>query len=551
MNDLEKTYDAFFGTFKKLRPIQKQTIPLVLNKKNGLIIAPTASGKTEAIMAPICEILLKDKKSEKNHLKVLYIVPTKALVSDLLKRLNDKVFSLGLSIAGRTGDTRSFNQKSPQDILITTPETTDSLISRYPNLLENLQFVIIDELHFLDNTYRGDQLRILLKRIKKNLVINNLTIFCMSATINFPIEVMNRYMENGEIVKNLDNTREITFIPVDISKDENILKFKKFIQEKKIKKVLVFCNSKKETIRFCGELKKIFFENESRIFEHHAAIDRKERKRIEVELSKNEFGICVCTSTLEIGIDIGDIDAIVLNNPPLTISSFLQRVGRGNRRTDKTRCLGFYQSDDEKEIFLKMKDDAINGKIEFYEYAPDVSVCIQQILSLSFQNYNNVKLELDEDKIIDFLKPLNFKDEVIFDIIEHLIFNEKMIDRVKIRKKTLIFPSEKLLDFIGKPLTRARINSNIPQKFNDVEVIDQYGNKIGVIAPPNNTESFTFAAKKWKIKDYSKKKIIVEQTSLAKEIPSFNNSKFGYFYYQLPNKYKKISDLKKWLNDST
>ena len=551
MNKLDKTYNVFFGNFKKLRPIQELTIPLVLAKENGLIIAPTASGKTEAVIAPICEILLKEKKDDKNRLKVLYIVPTKALVSDLLKRLTDKVTGLGISIAGRTGDTRTFSEKSPQEILITTPETTDSLISRYPELLENLQFIVIDEIHFLDNTYRGDQIRVLLKRIKKNLVSDELTIFCISATVNDPKKLMDRYLKNGKVIENKENNREILFIPVDISKSENFKKFRDYTNEYKIKKILAFCNSKKETIRFCEELKEIFYEKKDRIFEHHAAIDRKERKRIEDELAKDEFSICVCTTTLEIGIDIGDIDVVILKNPPLTVSSFLQRVGRGNRRTNITRCLGFYENIDEKQIFETMKDDAINGKIEFLEYIPDISVCVQQILSLSYQNYNNVKLELDENKIIDFLKPLNFKDNVILQIVDHLINEERLIERVKVRDKTFIFPSKKLQNFIEKPLTRARINSNIPQKFNDVEVIDQNGKKIGVIAPPENMDSFTFAAKKWAIKDFSKKKIIVEQTSFATEIPSFNSSKYGYFYFHLPKEYQKISNVKDWLNDST
>ena len=170
---LNKTYFTFFGKFSDLTSIQKETIPLVLKKNNSLIIAPTASGKTEAIMAPVCEVLLSNIKREKNQLKVLYIVPTKALVSDILKRLKDKIEILGLTLGGRTGDTRSFKKNDPQDILITTPETTDSLISTDPELFSNLEFLIIDELHFLDNTYRGDQLRILMNRIQNNLKNKN------------------------------------------------------------------------------------------------------------------------------------------------------------------------------------------------------------------------------------------------------------------------------------------------------------------------------------------------------------------------------------------
>jgi ATP-dependent helicase Lhr and Lhr-like helicase len=546
---LNKTYFTFFGKFSDLTSIQKETIPLVLKKNNSLIIAPTASGKTEAIMAPVCEVLLSNIKREKNQLKVLYIVPTKALVSDILKRLKDKIEILGLTLGGRTGDTRSFKKNDPQDILITTPETTDSLISTDPELFSNLEFLIIDELHFLDNTYRGDQLRILMNRIQNNLKNKNLGVYGISATVNSPDQVMNRYIKDGVIVKNSNNSREIIFIPVDSRDKKYLIKLKKFVREKKIQKLLVFCNSKKETIQFCSELKEVFLEDKSRIFEHHASIDLKIRKEIEQELASNRFSICVCTTTLEIGIDIGNIDAIILKKPPLTVSSFLQRIGRGNRRTNKTRCLGIYDNDDEKNQFEQMKNDAINGNIEFYEYIPDISVCVQQILSLAFQHYNQIKLGLDEKKIVDILKPFNFKDSVILDIIEHLIFEEELIEKKKIHENFLIFPSEKMQNtFLEKPFKRIRINSNIPERYNDVQVFDERGTKIGTIAPPENIESFNLASKKWKVQNYSGNKIVVQQTSNTMGIPSFNNSKFGHFHYTLPKKYQNISKITEWLN---
>ena len=546
---LKRTYFTFFGKFSDLTSIQKETIPLVLEKKNSLIIAPTASGKTEAIMAPACEVLLSNSKTGKNQLKLLYVVPTKALVSDILKRLKDKIEILGLTIGGRTGDTRSFKKNDPQDILITTPESTDSLLSTDPELFSNLEFLIIDELHFLDNTYRGDQLRIIINRIQNNLKNKNLGVYGISATINSPEQVMNRYMKDGTVVKNSNNSREITFIPVDSRNKLYLKKLKKFVLDKKLKKLLVFCNSKKETIQFCSELKDTFIEEKLRIFEHHASIDLKIRKQIEQELASNRFSICVCTTTLEIGIDIGDIDAVILKKPPLTVSSFLQRIGRGNRRTNKTRCLGIYDNDEEKNQFDQMKNDAKNGKIEFYEYAPDISVCVQQILSLTFQHYNQIQLKLDENKIIEFLKPFNFKDSVILEIIEHLIFEEELIEKKKIRENIFIFPSEKMQNsFLEKPFKRIRINSNIPERYNDVQVFDEKGTKIGTIAPPENIESFNLASKKWKIQNYSGNKMVVEQTSSAMGIPSFNNSKFGYFYYKLPKKYQNISQIMEWVN---
>ena len=163
---LLKTNRVFFSRFPSLTDVQNKTIPKILEGQNCLIISPTASGKTEAVIAPICERILSEHSQIETlkHLLVVYVIPTRALVNDIYKRLEDSLLRLNISIASKTSDKDNFKIENPQNILFTTPESLDSLLMRHPQVLKNLEYVIIDELHFLDNNYRGDQLRVLLKQ---------------------------------------------------------------------------------------------------------------------------------------------------------------------------------------------------------------------------------------------------------------------------------------------------------------------------------------------------------------------------------------------------
>jgi len=547
MYGLNYTYNIFFGEFSDLTDIQKKVIPLVLEGKNALVISSTASGKTESVIAPICEILISSSVDIRNTLKVLYIVPTRALVNDLIRRTKIKIEKLGLVIAGKTGDNQSFNIKKPQNILFTTPESLDSLLCKYPKLLEKLKFLIIDELHFFDNTYRGDQLRVLIQRLKDNST-ESFSIYCMSATINKPQEIMNRYIDVGEICIS-KGSRNIIYLPIDSSKFDNYwIKFKKYAEKNFSypQKFLVFSNSKKDVINTVNELKKTYSEDLERILEHHASLSTTERKKVEAILKEEKFAICVSTSTMELGIDIGDISAVILKKPPLTTSSLLQRIGRANRRNKKNICFGIYDNEDDKELFKKMIEDAKNGIVEDYQYAPDLSVCVQQILSLSYQNYKNPSFRLTEEKILLLLEPLKFKDEVIRDVLENLIFNKQLITKINSQGKILIFPDTKLLNKIEENNWNTVIHSNIPPN-RDLPVYDEHQKMIGTISPPDKLGTFNLAAKKWKIQKIAEKKIFVKQITESSNIPNFQNSINGFFTFYLPEKYQHHIDSRELL----
>jgi len=160
---LSRAWNTFFSKFEKLLEIQLKAIPVVLERKNAIVVSSTASGKTEAVVAPLIERFLRE---EWKNLAILYISPTKALVNDIYYRLNGQLEELEVSVSIKTGDNPQFNPNKPPNFLITTPESFDSLLCRHPGSFNDIKAVVLDELHLLDNTYRGDQLRLLLKRLK-------------------------------------------------------------------------------------------------------------------------------------------------------------------------------------------------------------------------------------------------------------------------------------------------------------------------------------------------------------------------------------------------
>jgi ATP-dependent Lhr-like helicase len=158
------TWPLFFARHGRFTPIQQQAIPPILNGRHTLLIAATASGKTEAVLAPLLERNWRTLTSRpsplapaSSSLRLLYICPTRALVRDLYERLQPILSDTDITIGMKTGDV-AMTAQIP-NILLTTPESTDSLLTRSPRLYTDLQSIDLDENHLFDGTPRGDQLR--------------------------------------------------------------------------------------------------------------------------------------------------------------------------------------------------------------------------------------------------------------------------------------------------------------------------------------------------------------------------------------------------------
>jgi len=340
---------AFYGKFQNLHSIQDLAISPVLDGKNVIISARTGGGKTEAVLAPILSKYLKTI-IETDSLTILYISPTKALVNDLKKRISPIITQLNLRLGIRHGDHNDLSSTKLPHLLITTPESLEVILFRRDSKLKNIHAIILDEVHLLYNTQRGLQLSILLQRLKKE-VDRNLQWAALSATMSNPQHIKDfLFGKNEDAVFIHDSTRrEIDAYIRIIDSKEDLKNFFKFIMGPKHAKYLVFANSRRE----CEELANILTSNadfDKIVFAHYSSLSSELREENEKDFNILSRAICIATSTLELGIDIGDINAVILYGTPYNAESFLQRIGRGSRRTNKTNVISLVKIDSETKI---------------------------------------------------------------------------------------------------------------------------------------------------------------------------------------------------------
>ncbi|MCD4818367.1 MAG: DEAD/DEAH box helicase [Candidatus Cloacimonetes bacterium] len=510
---LKKTWLTFFGRFGGMLPIQKKAIPIILDKKDAILLSSTASGKTEGVVAPLIERLLKE---DWNKLSILYISPTKALVNDMYARLQEQCQELNVMLTVKTGDKQKFNPRKPPNFLITTPESFDSIICRHPYSLKNLKAVILDEIHLLDNTYRGDQLRILLKRLAK-ITKTDFNIYALSATIADPIDMGNRYIKNFEVVKS--SQKRI----IEHSLVQTLEEIYYYVQTENLRKLLIFCNKRVSVELVAKECKRYW--GDQRVVVHHGSLSTSVRHEAESFMKETHYGVCVATMTLEIGIDIGSIDAVVLAEIPWTISAMMQRIGRGNRRSNKNRVFAMYYDDEERNLLEMMFKAANDGYIEFVEYSPDYAVIVQQIFSILFANPQGIENQYFLDLFKDFCKL-----EILIEILKHLLFKEWIVKR-----KNKYFANTKLMNLgaFGK------IHSNIPS-IEVYKVINKLNKQvIGEVTAPIS-DVFILAGRIWRVVHIIDKKIFVKPTKYANFKVKFKRqASKSQFYYFLPEKLRE------------
>lgn len=358
---IARTWDAFFARFGRLRPIQLAAIPEIVSGANVLLTAPTAGGKTEAVAAPICQRILDNRWP---GLSALLITPTRALVNDLYARLEHPLNELQIRLAKKTGD-YAFSSADTTQFLVTTPESLESLLTFHSEWLANVRVIAIDEIHLLDGSSRGDQLRIILNRLRRYLTSvrssgsSELQLVAMSATVAAPEKLAQRFFGSAAKIVQVHGQRDIDasfVLATEESLADDVVH--ELGAHGDIQKVLVFVNSRKQVDRLAAELKRGRFAKYATLG-HHGSLSKEEREAVESKMRTEKFAICVATMTLEVGIDIGDIDMVVCCEPPYSLSSFLQRIGRGCRRLQgKTRVICISKSHSDDLIFRALVNQA-------------------------------------------------------------------------------------------------------------------------------------------------------------------------------------------------
>lgn len=327
--------------FSSLTNIQRSAVPIILQKRDCLVIAPTGSGKTECAVIPVFHIVGKTK--ERGYIRCLYITPLRALNRDVFRRIEQYAKINGLTVQVRHGDTTATMRRriadAPPDVLISTPETMVSLLSQEKMLkaLSNLQWVIIDEVHELLPNERGSQLSITMERLQMNSNYA-LTRVGLSATVGNP-QMVAKFLVGTKRRCHVRQDRTLRRYDVDIRLERGGVSgvvdvIAAYINEHRTgSPTLLFTNTRSEAEMLASMLKgKLAIPVEM----HHGSLSKQIREETEHLLQHDQEGLVVCTSSLELGIDVGSVDTVIHYGSPHQVSKLLQRIGRSRHKSNRS-----------------------------------------------------------------------------------------------------------------------------------------------------------------------------------------------------------------------
>lgn len=326
--------------WSSLRPAQLAAIAPIHAGTHCLLLAPTAGGKTEAAAIPVLSRMLNETWPATS---VLYVCPIKALLNNLEPRLSHYAGLVGRRAEVWHGDVSQSRKnralRDAPDILLTTPESVEAMLISArvdrPAWFGNLQAVIVDELHAFAGDDRGWHLRSVMHRLDQYLE-RPLQRVGLSATVSNPNELLAWLAPTGTkaVVGSASVSTDADVTIDHVGSLENAATVIARIHRGE--KRLVFCDSRSSAEQLSSMLRT----HETRTFVSHASLSLSERRQAEAAFSEERNCVIVATSTLELGIDVGDLDRVIQIDSPSSVSSFLQRMGRtGRRGSNRRNCL--------------------------------------------------------------------------------------------------------------------------------------------------------------------------------------------------------------------
>src|SRR5215218_3453671 len=407
--------------FSSLTTIQRKVLPVISRKINCLLVAPTGSGKTEAAVLPVFTMLAHQEHSI-GTIRAIYITPLRALNNDVLRRIMRYAQSEGLRIEIRHGDTTALARKkiveNPPDVLITTPESLGIVLTSDKMLtaLKGLQWAIIDEVHELVASERGAHLSISLERLQA-ISSQPVTRIGLSATVGNLKQAAQFICGSGRRSAVLVDTAsrgydiDVRFVKGSLN---NVVHFvTEYVKTNNIEGTILFFTNTRDEAEYLGTILKN--QSDIKVDVHHGSLSKEMREETEHTLRSGMAGIVVCTSSLELGLDIGSVDLVIHYGSPRQVSKLMQRIGRSrhNQRSFAKGLIVTNNPDDEIEslaIIHRMKKGSIEEQ-KIHEGALDVMA--HHLVGLAMQSRDPVNVD-DAYDIITQAYP--FRNISLFDV---------------------------------------------------------------------------------------------------------------------------------------
>jgi ATP-dependent Lhr-like helicase len=329
---------------------QRRALPALTRGRDALVIAPTGSGKTETAMLPVLSAI--SEREPTHGIQALYVTPLRALNRDMRERLEWWGETLGIEVDVRHGDTtqyqRSKQAENPPDVLVTTPETLQAMFTgeKLRRALADVEHVVVDEVHELAAAKRGAQLAIGLEHLAE--YADSFQRIGLSATVGDPGEV-GKFLTGGgpcEIIEvDVGSDVDVRVVEPEVSAEDeraagklltdptvasHVRKIDELVRTHD--SVLVFVNTRQTAEGLGSRLKELGTD----IGIHHGSLSKAARIDVEDRFKSGDLSALMCTSSMELGIDVGRIDHVVQYQSPREVARLLQRVGRAGHRRDET-----------------------------------------------------------------------------------------------------------------------------------------------------------------------------------------------------------------------